>query len=383
MCFCGIFIFFRAGTAWGVPVCLHPRRSGGSGVFLSRPDAGIGDGTGVVFPVFFPPCHQVRAERCGERDTSYGSAEPPAKGEEGLCIVTYPDALAEKVVSRKELGDKTLKLHAGEKVDMNFITEVLRSYGFEYVDYVYEPGQYAVRGSIIDVFSFSSEFPFRIDFFGDEVESIRTFEVETQLSKEKKENIVIVPDLSHSLEQGGSGGMVSFLEFLKPDTVLSMRDFLWLRERIQNVHDEALTPQAIAAREAEENGAITLEGKLIDGGEFTLRALDFRRMEFGNKPTGTPDATIAFNTTAQPISIRISTWWQLHSRSTRRMATPSISVVTVPSRQTVSRLSSRTGGITYSLPPWSVPCMRVLPTLHCAFASLPTISFLTVSINTT
>ena len=71
-------------------------------------------------------------------------------------MVTYPDALAEKVVSRKELGDKTLKLHLGEKVDMDFVTEVLRSYSFEYVDYVYEPGQYAVRGSIIDVFSFSS-----------------------------------------------------------------------------------------------------------------------------------------------------------------------------------------------------------------------------------
>ena len=194
-----------------------------------------------------------------------------------------------------------MKLHAGEKVDMDFVTEVLRSYGFEYVDYVYEPGQYAVRGSIIDVFSFSSEFPFRIDFFGDEVESIRTFEVESQLSKEKKEEIVIVPDLSRSLEQGGNGGMVSFLDFLRPDTLLAMRDFLWLRERIQVVHDESLTAQAIAACEAEENGAISLEGKLIDGGEFTLRAFDFRRMEFGTKPTGTPDATVAFSTVAQPI----------------------------------------------------------------------------------
>lgn len=129
--------------------------------------------------------------------------------------MTYPDALAEKVVSRKELGDKTLKLHTGENVDTNFITEVLRSYGFEYVDYVYEPGQYAVRGSIIDVFSFSSEFPYRIDFFGDEVESIRTFEVETQLSKERKDSIVIVPDLSRSLEQGDASGMVSFLDFCR------------------------------------------------------------------------------------------------------------------------------------------------------------------------
>lgn len=95
--------------------------------------------------------------------------------------------------------------------------------------------------------------------------------------------------------------MVSFLDFLRPDTLLAMRDFLWLRERIQVVHDESLTAQAIAACEAEENGAISLEGKLIDGGEFTLRALDFRRMEFGTKPTGTPDATVAFSTVAQPI----------------------------------------------------------------------------------
>ena len=255
--------------------------------------------------LFFPSSFR-RAIKYGQKDAANEILRTEVlsrlqKSEKGLCIVTYPDALAEKVVSRKELDDNTLKLHSGERVDMGFITDVLRSYGFEYVDYVYEPGQYAVRGSIIGVFSFSSEYPFRIDFFGDEVESIRTFEVETQLSKERKESIVIVPDLSHSLEKGGSGGMVPFLDFLRLNTVLAMRDFLWLRERIQAVHDEALTPQAIAAREAEENGAITLEGKLIDGGEFTLRALDFRRMEFGNKPTGTPDATLAFDTTAQPI----------------------------------------------------------------------------------
>ena len=255
--------------------------------------------------LFFPSSFR-RAIKYGQKDAANEILRTEVlsrlqKGEEGLCVVTYPDALAEKVVSQKELGDKTLKLHTGENVDTNFITEVLRSYGFEYVDYVYEPGQYAVRGSIIDVFSFSSEFPYRIDFFGDEVESIRTFEVETQLSKEKKDSIVIVPDLSRSLEQGDASGMVSFLDFLSANTVLAMRDLLWLRERIQTVHDETLTPQAIAAREAEESGCITLDGKLIDGSEFTLRALDFCRMEFGNKPTGTPDATVTFDTSAQPI----------------------------------------------------------------------------------
>lgn len=250
--------------------------------------------------LFFPSSFR-RAVKYGQKDAANEILRTEVlsrlqKGEQGLCIVTYPDALAEKVVSRQELKDNTLKLSVGERVDTNFVTDVLHSYGFEYVDYVYEPGQYAVRGSIIDVFSFSSEYPYRIDFFGDDVESIRTFEVDTQLSKEKKESVVIVPDLSVTGQ-----GTTSFLDFIPREAVLAMKDFLWLRERIQTVHDEALTPQALAAQEAEENGGVRLEGKLIDGSEFTVRALDFRRMEFGNKPTGTPDATVDFHTTAQPI----------------------------------------------------------------------------------
>ena len=252
------------------------------------------------FSLFFPSSFR-RAIKYGQKDAANEILRTEVlsrlqKGEKELCVVTYPDALAEKVVSRKELSDKTLKLGVGERVDSTFVTDVLHSYGFEYVDYVYEPGQYAVRGSIIDVFSFSSECPYRIDFFGDEVESIRTFEVDSQLSREKKDSIVIVPDLAVT-------GMAStsFLDFIPRDAVLAMRDFLWLRERIQSVHDEALTPQAIAVQEAEENGGITLEGKLIDGSEFTVHALDFRRLEFGNKPTGTADATVSFDVTAQPI----------------------------------------------------------------------------------
>ena len=213
-----------------------------------------------------------------------------------FVIVTYPDALAERVVAREVLKENTLKISVGEKLDNMFVSDVLDEYGFEQVDYVYEPGQYAVRGSIIDVFSFASEYPYRIDFFGDEVESIRTFEVESQLSREKKEGVSIVPDLAVTGDV-----TTSFLDFIPKETTLAMRDFLWLRERIQVVHDEALTPQAIAVQEVEENGGITLEGKLIDGSEFTVRALDFRRLEFGNKPTGTPNASVTFDTSAQPI----------------------------------------------------------------------------------
>ncbi|MBP9720275.1 MAG: transcription-repair coupling factor [Bacteroides sp.] len=249
--------------------------------------------------LFFPSSFR-RAIKYGQKDAANEILRTEAlsrleKGDTSVCIVTYPDALSEKVVSRNNLKEKSLKLHTGERVDTSFITDVLHSYGFEYVDYVYEPGQYAVRGSIIDVFSFSSEFPYRIDFFGDEVESIRTFEVESQLSIEKKKNIVIVPDLGL-----GDGSDTSFLDFIPQNTVLAVKDFLWLRERMQVIYEEAVAPQALIAHE-EGSAPMRLENKLIDGSEFVTRALDFRRLEFGSKPTGTPDASLQFAVTPQPV----------------------------------------------------------------------------------
>ena len=249
--------------------------------------------------LFFPSSFR-RAIKYGQKDAANEILRTEAlsrleKGDTSVCIVTYPDALSEKVVSRNNLKEKSLKLHTGERVDTSFITDVLHSYGFEYVDYVYEPGQYAVRGSIIDVFSFSSEFPYRIDFFGDEVESIRTFEVESQLSIEKKKNIVIVPDLGL-----GDGSDTSFLDFIPQNTVLAVKDFLWLRERMQVIYEEAVAPQALIAQE-EGSAPVRLENKLIDGSDFVTRALDFRRLEFGSKPTGTPDASLQFAVTPQPV----------------------------------------------------------------------------------
>ena len=256
------------------------------------------NGDGSV--LFFPSSYR-RAIKYGQKDAANEILRTEVlsrlqRRDAPVCVVTYPDALAEKVVSLEELTDKTLKLRVGEHVDTSFVTEILYSYGFERVDYVYEPGQYAVRGSIIDVFSFSSEYPYRIDFFGNEVESIRTFEVETQLSRQRMESIAIVPELAKT----DSGG-ISFLDFIPQDTVLVLKDFLWLRERIQAVCDEALSPQALIAQENEESGTVNLEQLLIDGGEFMVRALEFRRIEFGNRPTGTPQATITFDCSPQPV----------------------------------------------------------------------------------
>ncbi|KAA6318539.1 Transcription-repair-coupling factor, partial [termite gut metagenome] len=212
------------------------------------------------------------------------------KGEQGLCIVTYPDAMAEKVVSKQKLNERTLQLHVGEHVNTAFIMDILREYDFEYTDYVYEPGQYAVRGSIIDIFSFSSEYPYRIDFFGDEVDSIRSFEIETQLSKERKDSISIVPDLAKT-----EMGNISFFDFIPADTVLAICDFFWVRERIDIINDE------IASFSPKEELIETYKPELITGSDFAVRTLDFRRIEFGSKPTGTPEATIFFSIHRQPV----------------------------------------------------------------------------------
>ncbi len=255
---------------------------------------------GMEQVLFFPSSFR-RAVKYGQKDPANEVLRTEVlsrvgKGEQGLTVVTYPDALAEKVVSAGELDKRTLTVRAGMRVDMDFITQVLRSYGFEYVEYVYEPGQYALRGSIIDVFSFSSEYPYRIDFFGDEVETIRTFDVENQLSRERRESISIVPDLT-----AGSGEQTSFLAFIPAESILALRDFFWVRECIQAVSEETLAPQAIAARQESEQSVASLEGKLIDGEQFSREVLEFRRMEFGSKPTGTPEATVLFHTAAQPI----------------------------------------------------------------------------------
>lgn len=160
-----------------------------------------------------------------------------------------------------------------------------------------------------------------------------------------------------------------------------MRDLLWLRERIQTVHDETLTPQAIAAREAEESGCITLDGKLIDGSEFTLRALDFRRMEFGNKPTGTPDATITFDTSAQPIFRKN---FDMVAESFKEYMEKGYALyICSDSMKQTDRIRAifEDRGIRLHLRPWNVRCMKGLPIMPCGFVSLRIISCSTVFIN--
>lgn len=209
-----------------------------------------------------------------------------------FIIVTYPEALAEKVISREVLKENTLKISVGERLDNMFVSDVLDEYGFEQVDYVYEPGQYAMRGSILDVFSFSYEFPYRIDFFGNEVETIRSFDVETQLSKEKLDSIYIVPEMTK-----GNRTNSSLLDSLPSETLLASKDMAWVKERIGSIWNE----EPITGDEESFTNIEQLRAKLITGEDFLHAALGFCRLHFGTRPTGVADATLTFSMEAQPI----------------------------------------------------------------------------------
>ena len=226
--------------------------------------------------------------------------QPPNLG--GLYVVTYPEAIAELVVSKKQLDDRSVVLSVGDTIDADQTAQQLRSLGFQEVDYVYEPGQFALRGSILDVYSYSSELPFRIDLFGDDIDSIRTFEVETQLSKDKCQQVTIVPELVAVEEK------MPFLSFVPKDTLLVVKDFLYVRDAIDRIYQEGFSEQALTERmegatEQEQHEIMQQmrkESQLISGQQFTRDAIEFRRIEIGHRPSGLPDATIEFHVSPQP-----------------------------------------------------------------------------------
>lgn len=205
-----------------------------------------------------------------------------------MIIVTYPDAMSEKTVSGDTLKKNTLKVSVGDKLDYAFISEVLDSYGFSYEDYVYEPGQYAVRGSIIDVFSYSNELPYRIDFFGDEVETIRSFEVETQLSVDKLQEIRIVPKFGDNNNKGSL-----LFEALPKDSIIGIENIKWIESRIESIFNDELS--------IDLSNEELVKADLASKQEF-LEALDpFKHIRFDSKMLDTPDAVINFETSPQPL----------------------------------------------------------------------------------
>lgn len=243
--------------------------------------------------LFFPSSYK-RSVKYGQRDSANEILRTEVlakvsardvKTHEALFIVSYPEALAELVISKKHLDERRLSLKTGQQqIDITDVAHTLRDYGFQEVDYVYEPGQFAVRGSILDVYSFSCEYPYRIDFFGREIDTIRTFEVQDQLSKDKQSDIEIVPELATSATE-----KISFLKFLPSDTVLVAKDFAYIHDVIEHVYAEGFSRQAVTERlegatEMEQKqimSELNKEKSLITPYQFTEDAATFRRIEFG------------------------------------------------------------------------------------------------------
>ena len=189
-------------------------------------------------------------------------------------VVTYPEALAERVRRREDVEASTVQLRAGGTADLTEITSRLRELGFTATDYVYEPGQYSVRGSILDVFSYSNELPYRIDFWGDDIDSIRTFNVETQLSEERLEQVSIL----NNSTSGGREDNVSLLDYIGDDTIVLCRSEQWLKTRIAEIAREGMSASAIIADEGDTQAT----NKVVDADLFKNRLNQLRRIAFVN-----------------------------------------------------------------------------------------------------
>ncbi len=222
-------------------------------------------------------------------------------------IVTYPDALFEKVVTKRELEKNTLKISVGNELSIDFVNEVLFEYQFKRVDFVTEPGDFSVRGGIVDVFSFSHDEPYRIEFFGDEVDSIRTFDVETQLSTNQLKKISIIPNVANKFIDEKRE---SFLKYIASKTVPFIKNAELLFGRIDDFYDKAV----VAFNALSETINHASPDELFCNSELLKRQLlDYTVVEFGatsiftkgianevNPSTSNDHTTIAFNTTPQP-----------------------------------------------------------------------------------
>ena len=258
--------------------------------------------------LFFPSSYR-RAIKYAQRDAASEilRTEVLARLTSGAAgyIVTYPEALAEMVVSKKSFDARQLVLEKGQVIAVGEIEKTLHEFGFREVDYVYEPGQFALRGSILDVYSYSCEFPYRIDFFGDEIDSIRTFEVEDQLSKDQRDRIEVVPQLSMTDEK------VPFLSFVPDEMFLATKDYLYVRDAIDRAYQEGFSTQArtelmegateMQQREIEQQ--LQRESQLINGAQFMADANRLRRIEFGHRPStqNSKFSTLHFDISVQPL----------------------------------------------------------------------------------
>ena len=223
--------------------------------------------------------------------------------ERKTLIVSYPEALSEKVFTRILLAKNTFKLKVGEKVNLDFLTDLLYDYEFENVDFVVEPGQFAIRGGLVDVFSFANDYPYRIEFFGDEVESIRSFNIADQLSIEKLKQIVLLPNMQ---ERAFIEEREAILQYLPDTTTMWLTDMAFFASQVDKEYDRAIEGFEKLQSSSEEEVKALKPGQLFSKSEELLACLKKRRtVEFGTSSQlstlNSQPSTITFHTKPQPI----------------------------------------------------------------------------------
>ncbi|MBR2185184.1 MAG: transcription-repair coupling factor [Prevotella sp.] len=257
--------------------------------------------------IFFPSSYK-RAVKFGQRDASSSILRTEVltrlteEAKAPLKIITYPAALSELVISQQDLDSRHITLRKGQEIPPTDLEKQLQQLGFQMQDYVYEPGQYAVRGSIIDIYSYSNDDPFRIDFFDNEIDTLRTFNVESQLSIEQLEKIDIVPEISRS-----QSPKIPFLKLLPDDTVIVTHDMGYVTDAIDYIYKDGFSKQALSDRltaapeadKAEIMRELTAELNLIRATEFEKNARDFRWIELSSKTE--ESANISFSCQPQPL----------------------------------------------------------------------------------
>lgn len=249
--------------------------------------------------VLFFPSGYKRAIKYGQKDPANEilRTEVLTHLQEGkkVAIVTYPEALCEKVVSHQTLEENKIHIKKGDILSVSALQTRLIELGFIEVEYVYEPGQFALRGSILDIFSFSSEYPYRIDFFGDEVDSLRIFEIETQLSKEQCDSIQVVPEMSYRQES-------TLLEFLPAEAVLFVKDFLYLFEKSKQLKEESYVSQVeITSAEETKTLPIALGESIASPEQLYKEVMAFQRVDIAHQPFMSAQATIEVQQSIQPV----------------------------------------------------------------------------------
>lgn len=300
-----ITLYGLAGSAPAMLMGALPAEDGVSPVLVvgdTLDDAGyiyhdlsrvLGEGAVLMFPSGYkraikygqpdPPSQIMRTEVLNRWDTDRSLR----------YVVTYPEALAEKVASRDTIDTHTLHLATGGTADLAETAKWLRTNGFQEVDYVYDPGHFAVRGSILDIYGYSSEEPFRIDFFGDEIESIRAFNIETQLSERKLDSIAVTSNVA----QQSSG---SLLTYLKDNSPIWVRDADYTVERIKAIAADSFSDSALIADEGDSEAM----KQVIDPEEFATALSRHRLVHFtaaADNPDGESATAIGFGCTPQGI----------------------------------------------------------------------------------